>query len=170
MINSYNSTSPAIYVNNRKNSSTRSGKKSDNLGGFNSTFGNQQDTNQQISSNNHETQSRGEIKPQIFSFELCAEVVIEGTGRVEWVTLQPEIVTSLRSPRGYPNVLFQLPKYLIEPVIHSDSVLNLKIKFVQDFSLTAGVQYLQSKLNTTTQKVLLQQQQPSLSVDNYQRH
>ena len=91
----------------------------------------------------------GDVMPQVFTFELCAEVIIEGTGHVEWVTLQPEILTSLKAPRSYANVLFQLPKYLIEPVIHSDGILNLKIKFVQDYMLTASTQYLQTKLHET---------------------
>ena len=131
MINSYNSSSQGIAVNTRGNSKSKSGKnaKNENLGGFNSTFGNHGQDAVQISPSNQESM-RGEVKPQIFTFELCAEVTIEGSDRVEWVTLQPEIVTSLRSPRGYANVLFQLPKYLIEPVIHSDGMLNLKIKFI----------------------------------------
>ena len=95
---------------------------------FNSTFGHPPDSVKDLQMHPHSDET-AEVKPQIFKFELCAEVRPDGSDQLEWVTLQQETITSLKAPRGYPNLLFQLPKYLIAPVIHADGRLNLKIKF-----------------------------------------
>ena len=113
-------TSKSVKSKSKTNTKTSSQQR------FNSTFSNQPNSIGEIELQNDET---NEVKPQIFAFELCAEVMVEGSNKMEWVTLLQETIISLKAPRSFPNLLIQLPKYLIAPVIHQDGRLNLRIKF-----------------------------------------
>ena len=83
---------------------------------------------------------------QIFKIEIFAEVT-DYKGVLHRVVLLPEQILPLKTQRGRPVDLFTLPKAILLPLVNSEGLLCLKIRFEKECSLTACANYLQSKID-----------------------
>jgi len=59
------------------------------------------------------------------------------------VVLQPLRPFTLKTPVGYPSLLFELPKAQVALLIKKDGLLNIGIGFQSETMLTACADYLQ---------------------------
>lgn len=79
--------------------------------------------------------------PQAKQFIVKVELIVQTQNGV--VVLQPLRSFALKTPLGYPSLLFELPKAQVVLLIKKDGILNMGIGFKSETILTACADYLE---------------------------